>query len=154
MPEVMKNVLIEALTEALETTAFMMPLPLEDELPSPTQGVLVKIDFVGPVSGSIELWAGSEFAQMLAANVLGIEPDDAEAQEKGIDTVKEMVNIIGGVMLTKLAGSPADVFNLTVPQAQEQLDAESWEDYVAQDDVTVLDVDGFPVATRLLMTNN
>ena len=76
----------------------------------------------------------------------------SDPQSKGIDAVKEMVNIIGGVLLTKLTDSPADMFTLTVPRAQEHLNSESWEEYVAQDDVTVLDVDGFPVATRLLIT--
>jgi chemotaxis protein CheY-P-specific phosphatase CheC len=151
MLKVTNDMLIESLTEALETTAFMMPLPPEDELPTPTQGVLVRIDFNGPVNGTIELWAGMEFAQMMAANIMGLEPDDPEAQSKGIDAVKEIVNIIGGVLLAKLTDSPADMFNLTVPQSQEDLNSESWEQYLAQDDVTVLDVDGFPVATRLLI---
>lgn len=152
MLKVTNDILIEALTEALETTAFMIPLPPEEDLPSPAQGVLVRIDFSGPFSGTIELWAGSKFAQMMAANVMGLEPEDEEAQSKGIDALKELVNITGGVLLTKLIDSPAEVFNLTVPQAQEQLDSELWEEYVAQDDVIVLDVDGFPVAIRLLTT--
>ena len=153
MPKVLKNVLIESLSEALETTAFMMPLPPEEKLPDPAQGVLVRIDFSGPVSGTVELWAGNEFAQMMTANMMGIEPDDEESQSKSLDAVKELVNIIGGVLMTKIAESPADMFNLTVPRAEEQLDTESWKTYVAQDDVTVLDVDGFPVATRLLITD-
>ncbi len=152
MLEVTNDMLIESLSEALETTAFMMPLPPEEELPAPSQGVLVRIKFNGPVSGTVELWAGSEFAQMMAANMMGLEPDDEETQSKSTDAVKELVNIIGGVLLTKLADSPADMFNLTVPQAEEDLNSESWEQYVAQDDVTVLDVDGFPVAVRLLIT--
>ncbi|MCD6392549.1 MAG: chemotaxis protein CheX [Planctomycetes bacterium] len=152
MPKITNDLLIEALTEALETTAFMMALPPEEEMPSPTQGVLVRIDFNGPVSGTVELWTGSEFSQMIAANIMGIEPDDEEAQTKSIDAVKELVNIIGGVLLTKLTDSPSDMFNLTVPRAQEHLNSEAWEEYIAQDDVTVLDVEGFPVATRLLIT--
>ena len=89
---------------------------------------------------------------MMTANMMGIEPDDEETQRKSADAVKELVNIIGGVLLTKLVDSPADMFNLTVPRSEEHLNSVSWEQYVAQDDVTVLDVDGFPVATRLLIT--
>ena len=153
MPKVMNNVLIESLTEALETIAFMMALPPEDELPTPTKGVLVRIDFAGPESGTVELWADNEFAQMMTANMMGLEPDDEEAQNKSLDAVKELANITAGILLTKLTDSPADMFNLTVPQAQEQLDSLAWETFVNQNDVTVLDVDGFPVATRLLMNS-
>ena len=67
MPAVTNNeVLVESLTEALETIAFMMALPPEEELPEPEQGMLVTIEFNGPISGAIELWTGTELAQMLA----------------------------------------------------------------------------------------
>jgi chemotaxis protein CheY-P-specific phosphatase CheC len=151
MPKQMKNMLIESLTEAMETTAFMIPMPPEEQLPGPSQGVLVSIDFNGPVNGTIELYVGSEFARMMAANVIGLEPDDHEAQNKSIDAVKELVNITAGVLLVKLTHSPADMFNLTIPRAREQLDSQSWEQYITQDNVTVLEVDGFPLATRLLI---
>ena len=88
MLKITNDVLIEALNEALETTAFMMALPPEEELPTPSRGVLVCIDFNGPVSGTVELWAPSEFAQMMTANVMGLEPDDEEAQSKSMDAVK------------------------------------------------------------------
>ena len=153
MPKVMHDVLIESLTEALETTAFMMALPPEEDLPSPAQGSLVCIDFFGPTCDTVELWAPIDFAQMMTANVMGLEPDDEESQSKSMDAVKELVNIIGGVLLAKLTRSPADMFNLTVPRAEEQFDSGAWEEYVAQDDVIVMDVDGFPVATRLLITD-
>jgi CheY-specific phosphatase CheX len=150
----MKNMLIESLTEALETTAFMLPLPPEEPLPAPAKGILVQIDFNGPVHGTIQLYAGSELAGMVAANVMGLEPDDQDAQTKSTDAVKELVNIIAGILLTKLACSPADIFNLTVPRADEQPDSQSWEQYIMQDDVTVLEVDGFPLAIRLLTTTS
>ncbi len=151
MPEVVNNALIESLTEALETTAFMTATAPEEELPSPARGILVRIDYTGPICGTIELWSSNVFAQMLTANMMGLEPDEEEVQNKSVDAVKELVNIVGGVLLTKLIDSPADMFNLTVPRADEQLDSESWGKYVAQDDVAILDVDGFPVAVRLQM---
>ena len=153
MPKVMKHLLIEALTEALETAAFMMPLPPEEDLPSPSQGVLVCIDFTGSANGKIELWASNEFAQMMAANIMGIEPEDEEAKSKSIDALKQLAHITAGVLLKELTDSSADIFNLTVPKAQEQSDSGLWEEYVSQDDVFVLDVDGFPLAARLLMEN-
>lgn len=154
MPAVQKNVLIDSLTEVLETTAFMMAIPPEEQLPTPEKVVLVSIDFTGPVNGTIELCAGSEFAQMLAANVMGLEPDDQEALEKSTDAIKELVNITAGVLLTKLTNSPANIFNLTVPTAQEEPDPNFWQQYITQNEVTVLDVDGFPVAIGLLITTS
>ncbi|MBN1435481.1 MAG: chemotaxis protein CheX [Sedimentisphaerales bacterium] len=154
MQKVSEDVLVESLTEALETTAFMMamlPDP-QEELVTPSRGVLVHVEFSGPVSGTVELWAGDEFSQMMAANVMGLDPDDDAVKNNGVDAVKEMVNIISGVLLAKLADSPADVFNLTVPEAQQQPDAAAWQAYVAQDNVIVLDVDGFAVAARLITT--
>ena len=49
---------------------------MEDEFDSPPESVLVHMDFTGPICGRAELLASSELIQMVAANVMGIEPDD------------------------------------------------------------------------------
>jgi CheY-specific phosphatase CheX len=152
MTKITNDLLIEALTEALETTAFMTALPPEEELPSPSKGVLVTIDFCGPISGTIELCSGNEFFREMTSNIMGLEPDDNVALSESLDAAKELVNIIGGLLLMKLTDSPADMFNLTIPRTKENINSQSWGEYVAQDDVTVMDVGGFAVATRLLIS--
>jgi len=150
MQEIAENILTEALSEALETIAFMMVMPPEDELPAPSQGVQVTINFTGPISGTIDLLASDEFTLTMAANVLGIDCDQ-EAQAKGTDAFKDLLNITCGVLLPMLASSETDVFNLTVPEARD-FQEDEWEKFVNQPGVNLLDVDGELMATRLTIT--
>ena len=128
MLETTENVLIESLSEALETMAFMMVMPADDELPAPDQGIHVIMNFTGPTSGTVELVAGADFAQMLAANVMGIDSEEDEARTKSADAFKELLNTTCGVLLPRLAGSPADIFDLTLPQATDFADDDLWDE--------------------------
>lgn len=152
MLETTEQVLMESLTEALETMAFMMVMPPEEEMPTPNESVKGQMDFIGPARGTIELLAPLEFTQAMAANVLGIDPDDSEAAGKSIDAFKELINTTCGVLTPKLSSSPTDVFDFSIPQAESYPSTEEWEKFVAQENVLILDVDGFPVAARLTIS--
>jgi len=153
MLKISENIMQESLSEALETMAFMMAMPIEDDLPVPEQGTMVWMDFAGRVSGRVELLAGAEFIEMAAANIMGADPDDDLVQSKGVDAFKEILNTTCGVLLPKLADSPSDVFDVTVPESEDFSDSQRWTDYIDQNGVAVLDVDGFPLALRMTISS-
>ena len=150
--ETTEQVLIAALTEALETMAFMMVMPPEEELPSPDNSLKTTMEFIGPVRGKLELMASLDFTQAMAANVLGIDSQDREAARKGADAFKELINTTCGVLTPGLGSSRADVFDFSIPQAELYSTADDWKTFIAQTGVFVLDVDGYPVAARLTLT--
>ncbi len=152
MQEIRENILAEAFSEALETMAFMMVMPLEEELPIPHEMVKVSMQFTGPVSGTVEIMGGKDFLVAMAANVLGIDPEDEEVQTKGVDAFREILNTTCGVLLPKLASSPADVFNVTLPADESFAGQEHWQKFIGQQGTTVLDVDGNPLACRLSLS--
>ncbi|MBN1764665.1 MAG: chemotaxis protein CheX [Sedimentisphaerales bacterium] len=149
MLDTSQNELVESFSEALVSMAFIMALPPEDELPTPQQGTMVWMDFKGPISGRIELLADQELIRMAAANIIGAEPDEEIPRERGVDALKEILNTTCGVLLTRLAQSPADLFDITVPESEDFNEPATWTDYINQPDVTVLDADGFLVALRM-----
>ncbi|MCK4627419.1 MAG: chemotaxis protein CheX [Sedimentisphaerales bacterium] len=153
MLEISGNIMQESLSEALETMAFMMAMPIEDDLPVPEQGTVVWMDFTGRVNGRVELLAGTEFIEMAAANIMGADPDDDLVKSKGVDAFKEILNTTCGVLLPKLADSPSDVFDVTVPESEDFSDSQRWTDYIGQNGVAVLDIDGFPLALRMTITS-
>ena len=142
------DVLVAALSEALETMAFMVALPPEDEMMPPIGGMRAQMTFAGPLSGTIEVVAGQEFRQLLAANVLGLDEGDPEAVRKGIDALQEIVNTTCGILLPQFATPESDVFEVSLPQAQP-FDDEQWAQFLEQG-ATVLDVEGCAVAARLV----
>ncbi len=150
--KIQTDVLAETFSQALEMMAFMMAMPPEEELPIPDKSVLVHMDFTGPISGRTEILAGVELIEMISVNIMGLEPGDPEAKGKSLDAFKELLNTTCGVFLPRLASSPADIFDVTIPQANIFEDAEQWGNYIKQSDVTVLDVDYNPIAVRLVIS--
>ena len=88
-----------------------------------------------------------EMCTELAASVWGVERDDAVIAEKGIDAVKEMLNVICGNILTEIAGSEP-VFNLSVPASRE-LDAAAWKSLASQGTTVAFMVDDYPALLQL-----
>ena len=146
MTQVMADMLVESLNEALETTMFMMALPAAEELPSPDESVLVTMGFSGSVNGRVQLLAGRELLGFMAANALGVDPDDPEADSKRIDGFKELLNIICGLLLPRLTDMSANVCDLTIPDAMEFTSPQQWNDAIAQYEMSVWDVEGQPFA--------
>jgi chemotaxis protein CheY-P-specific phosphatase CheC len=151
MPKVNEDLLMESLSEALETMAFMSPMPPEEPMPAPSESILVTIRFNGPQEGIIELLAGKDFATALAANVMGEDSNDPEVSERGIDAMKELLNTTCGVIVPKLVDSPKDVYNISVPQSQLFSSPEQWDEYIAQPGATIYDVDSNPVVVKIVM---
>ncbi|MCL2183949.1 MAG: chemotaxis protein CheX [Chitinispirillia bacterium] len=72
--------------------------------------------FTGPKNGKCELAAGRNLCLLLASNMLGIEPDEdqAQAEAHADDALKEALNVICGRFLTEAFGEEA-VYSLTAP---------------------------------------
>lgn len=138
----------EALSQALETMAFMDVEPCEDRPMHPGVIITAEINFSGPACGTLRASAGIDFAQMLAENVSGL---DEITEEQCIDAMQELVNVTCGLILPMLASDQSDVFDLTVPHLTRSEERLHWEDFLDLDDVSVVNVEGFPVATRLII---
>jgi hypothetical protein len=74
--------LIESVAETLETMAFIMAMPVEKDLEAPCVTVQVSMSFEGPVNGTIAIMGGNELVELIAANFLGLEPEDKDVHEK------------------------------------------------------------------------
>ncbi len=142
------NIVTEAISQALEKMAFLDAEAFDEESEAPSVIITADIDFSGPVNGTIRMVAGVDFAQTLAENISGMFD---LTEEQCADAVKELVNVTCGLVLPMIASSEADVFDLTVPHLAKSEDRMDWDDFVSQDEVTVLNVEGYAVATRLIL---
>lgn len=144
-----KQVVAEVVCNVLEQMAFMFgdPMELDEISEADGEGVLARMQFKGPFTGSMTLAAPEELCPMLAENMLGVEPDDDRAQEKAHDALKELLNVCCGNVLTSLAGEEP-VFDLTVPEVRS-LDAGEWQAIVEDERNVGLSVDDCPVMVRL-----
>lgn len=144
------NIVTEAMSQALEKMAFLDAEPTDEKPQTPSITITAEINFSGPIKGTIRTAVGIEFARTLAENISGMEE---LTEEQCIDAVQELVNVTCGLVLPMIATSEADVFDLTVPHLTRSEEREHWNDFIEEKDVTVLDVEGQPVATRLIINS-
>ncbi len=105
-------------SEVLQNFAFMFH-DEEDVETSPGDVWLeAVIRYRGPQEGTLRLRCTRDFALLLAANLLGTDPESADAPERAGDAAKEFMNILCGQYVTARHGVE-DVFDLTIPEIKE-----------------------------------
>lgn len=140
-----KEVLEEVFNDVAEKLAFMFSEPVEKtEMPTPeTECVLAKMSFRGPLTGRVALASSVELCPLIAANVLGMEPDDEGVEARGADALQELLNVICGNALTAVGGEQA-VFDLTVPE-MTSLTPEAWNELADDSDTLAFIMEDYPV---------
>ncbi len=134
----------KVISRILSESAFLFVDPLEDgnkpdlEIWKPKA---VSLTFNGNKTGTVSLWAGDDFLVSAAANMLGIDEDSDDASEKGMDALKEILNIIVGNLLTTAYGTEP-IFDLGIP---ERLSPETIKDVYSEDKAVWLETDENPV---------
>lgn len=149
-----RGILSEVLRQVLERFAFMFSelVPREELPPTESEHRLAEMSFTGRVSGSLAMAVPKEMCQEIAANVLGIEADDALAIKDAEDALKEVLNLTCGQVLTSIAGEKA-LFDLSVPETAE-LDAAGWQSFLEEPETVAFLVDDNPVLLRLKLKDH
>lgn len=136
----------ETFCRVLEQLAFMFAEPAaKDELPPPAEedAMCVRMGFSGSLEGTLQLGIPLGICAELATNMLGMDLGHDEAAAKGLDAMKEVLNVTCGNILTELAGTEP-VFTLSIPEATP-LTAEAWEEFCGREDTLGYLVDETPV---------
>ncbi|MBD3420471.1 MAG: hypothetical protein GF398_10170 [Chitinivibrionales bacterium] len=117
-----KDTARQVISSVLENAAFIFADPMEagsePQLDS-WQADGVALEFKGSAGGAMHMWAGSGFSRYAAANMLGVEEDDENASRKGLDALKEILNMIVGNLLTEVYGSEP-VYDLSIPRTLDK----------------------------------
>ena len=101
--------------QILEEAAFIFAEPAEDDAPLESPTIRAHLDFHGPRGGRLLLNASPEFAVLLAANLLGVEPDEPDALARRQGAVGEILNMIAGALMETLFGDEVTV-HLGIPE--------------------------------------
>lgn len=105
--------------EVLGNFAFMIG---DDEPAQPPPGTVwleCRIAYAGPTEGTLTCWCTRGFAVRLAANLLGLEPDESGASAGAEDSLREFMNVLCGHLMTTWYGTHA-VFHLSLPTVCER----------------------------------
>ena len=118
MDSVTQEILSSTFIETMEKTAFIFSDPLDKsdfEIVN-KKYVSAVISFFGKYRGAIVIAAPEQTSSIIAANMLGLEPEEEESEKKAIDAFTETVNILCGQFLTNAFGQE-ETFLLSTPVA-------------------------------------
>lgn len=138
-----QQTMMETIARVFETQAFMFLEPAEREDLEAREGPFLKsrLCFQGPSIGTVTLMMPLSDTPELAANLLGLEPDDPEAAESASDALGEILNVICGQLVTDCYGT-TDVYRLSVPDVDSVAD---WTVPLGRSDALPCSVDGIPL---------
>jgi len=150
-PQHSTQLLFESTVTALETMAFFCCEPAPKDALWPEDALAITMGFSGHISGTVEFVAGRSFGRRLAANALGLDENDPDAVDRGDDSLRELLNVVVGMMMPRIARNPGDQFDLSLPQTRS-FDPAEWDNIVASNGVCLIDAEGETLALRILET--
>ncbi len=127
--------------DTLEKLAFIFAYPDEErEVHGDGPYMAARVAFEGPFGGELVIVMAAAALPELAANMLGIETEEA-ADDQQQDALKEALNVICGNLLPAWAGKDS-LFNIQAPEI------------LAPDTVASLKHEGAPTAVARLALDN
>ncbi len=113
----LNRILFNTAVSVFEEGAFALEDMPDDELViGQSEAIAVEMAFRGEFDGKLSMMLPERLGGMLAANMLGIDEDNPDAQQAKIDASKEILNMIGGHILPLIAGT-APEFKFEAPVA-------------------------------------
>lgn len=138
------DIITESVVDIFEKVAFLFPVPVEesDDISAEecTQNICLGIRFTGYANGDFIISLPKELTKEISANMLGIDEDDPDVEQKSIDAAKEILNIVCGNMLPKVYGDEP-VFHLSAPYKIENMEEKISENGSDNHTKIQLDVD-------------
>jgi hypothetical protein len=116
MAEATPELLTDILGTVLQDSAFMFVEPSEEPAEWGEKVFTATLAFESVKGGVLRLTMALPVGVELAANMLGTEIEDPEAEENGRAAVSEILNVIGGAFVTRYFGTKVPS-QLGLPQA-------------------------------------
>ena len=102
--------------EVFESLAFLLLLSEEEASPlADAPRVVAKVEFTGAFDGALFIGVSRDMLEALSANMLGMEEDYGPPPDQQGDALKELLNVVCGNLLPKIAGAEA-VFDVCAPE--------------------------------------
>jgi len=109
------------------------------------------INFQGDLNGELTIAVPDNITAEIAANILGLEPEDVQSEEMRCDALAEMLNVVCGHVIMAIAGTDAN-FKLGAP-VTGQAERDKLDLMIDSDDYMGLILDDNPVFLGLVLEN-
>ncbi len=140
----LQEVLQKSVLRVIEQLTFMFGDPVAKEELDIDGHKFVKAEmtFSGDQSGRICIAVPFEATTEIAANILGLEPEDHQSQEMTEDALGELLNVVCGHVVRDLSGAGA---NFTLhPPVTEELSATDMDSALLRDEYLGFELEDYP----------
>jgi CheY-specific phosphatase CheX len=139
-----EDLLQRVVMQVLEECAFLCTEPSAGSRSWSGPVTRVTLEFSGPRAGRVELHAGQALALAVAADMLGVDADDADAERLADGALAEVTNVITGSLVASLFGTDCLV-ELGIPVVDHRLPEPLSESDCG---LTLVDMDGRAIDVR------
>ncbi len=145
--------LCSTFTQVVEQLTFMFGETVpKEEVDSPgTLFTLASMSFTGDLVGVLEVAVPTEITAEIAANILGLEPEEIESEAMMNDALGEMLNVVCGHVIMAMAGTDAN-FSLNSP-VTTYVDDAKYTEMMTSEDYAGLLLDDNPIFLGLKLEN-
>ncbi len=140
----------ESLASALEAMAFISPFPFEGEgtPPAPAKPVVASVRCHAQMDLVVEMMSDESLGAYIVSNVTGGEPAEGDPIAQADDALKELMNVMAGVLLRRIEATGNTPLALDVPAIDRAPAPGAWRRFTVDPATTVLDADGHTIAVR------
>ena len=144
-----KKTMADTLAMVLQDMTFAFAEAPEDEIlhTDESEFLHATIEFNGPSSGELGIAAPKGLCTELTAGLLGLEPDEVEAQDSVSDTLGELLNVTCGNFTTAMFGEET-LIGQSIPRV-EQMDNSGWAKLVAGSETVKFIIDDVPLIAHV-----
>ena len=140
-----KDQLSHTFLEVVEQLTFMFGEQMsKDELDAEgTEFIVASMSFEGDLAGHLSVAVPVDITVEIAANILGLEPEEVEPEFMRRDALAEMLNVVCGHVIMALEGTDAN-FKLKSPETKT-VDEDMFNKMMLSDDFIGFMLDDNPV---------
>jgi len=139
------QVLEEVLSEVFESFVFLFcdPAAKEELQANQLDGYVIEMGFRGPITGKLRFMAERSLCPEITANILGFEVNSDFVTNNLEDALKELLNIMGAHVLSRLAGEGSN-FMMEIPTSHPS-QPQDWQTALQDPNTVVLVAEGRPI---------
>jgi hypothetical protein len=143
--------LVHVLETVLEQFAFAFCelTPKEELETEETDFVHSSLSFDGPCSGELSITMPAELCAEIAGNILGMDSSDDDITDYAQDSLKELLNVYVGNVLTGLYGEDA-LFIFGTPEIM-RFDESGWQEKIEDPNTIGVLVEDTPALLRFMV---
>lgn len=117
--------LLELAAGVFQEAAFCFIEPLDGDVPPADELLVAGIPFTGTLRGRLQIAAPPVFASLLAANLLGLDPDEEDVAAQCEGALGELLNMVAGQLFCECLGADNDI-QLGLPETQTMSGEAFW----------------------------